>query len=203
MNQDESQGNAPKLTILIIRHAEKPDRGWPGPGLTSQGVVDNKSLVIRGWQRAGAWAAFFAADPLKKNYPRPTVIYAANPDAPPNDDHDDEPSQRPFQTVSELAAHLNTTPIKDFAVGDEKNLATSVLKQSGAVLIAWEHKAILNAVLPNILNGQTVFGVVPAKWDGNRFDVVLRCDLDSSGKKWTISQLCPCLLSGDSPIPMP
>lgn len=202
MNQDASPGNALKLTILIIRHAEKPDRGWPGPGLTSQGVADNKSLVIRGWQRAGAWAAFFGAAPLKKGYPRPTVIYAANPDAPPNDDLDEEPSQRPFQTVDELAAHLNTTPIKDFAVGDEKNLAAAVLKQSGTVLIAWEHKAILKSVLPNILDGQPVTGAVPAKWDSKRFDVVLRCDLDSFGK-WTISQLCPCLLSGDSPLPMP
>ena len=42
------------LTILIIRHAEKPDEAWPGPGLTEQGENDTESLVIRGWQRAGA-----------------------------------------------------------------------------------------------------------------------------------------------------
>ncbi len=26
------------LTILIIRHAEKPGEDWPGPGLTDEGA---------------------------------------------------------------------------------------------------------------------------------------------------------------------
>jgi hypothetical protein len=50
------------LTILIIRHAEKTGEIWPGPGLTPEGVVDEKSLVIRGWQRAGSWAVLFGTD---------------------------------------------------------------------------------------------------------------------------------------------
>jgi hypothetical protein len=32
------------LTLLIIRHAEKPGESWPGPGLTVDGVPDKKSL---------------------------------------------------------------------------------------------------------------------------------------------------------------
>jgi hypothetical protein len=36
------------VTVLIIRHAEKPDRGELGPGLTANGEKDKKSLVIRG-----------------------------------------------------------------------------------------------------------------------------------------------------------
>lgn len=51
------------LTILVIRHAEKPDEAWPGPGLTDHGIKDDKSLVIRGWQRAGAWTSLFGAGP--------------------------------------------------------------------------------------------------------------------------------------------
>jgi hypothetical protein len=47
------------LTILIIRHAEKPGELWPGPGLSREGKEDEKSLVIRGWERAGAWAVLF------------------------------------------------------------------------------------------------------------------------------------------------
>jgi hypothetical protein len=27
------------LTLLIIRHAEKPGESWPGPGLTPDGIV--------------------------------------------------------------------------------------------------------------------------------------------------------------------
>jgi putative addiction module component (TIGR02574 family) len=47
------------LTILIIRHAEKPGESWPGSGLTPDGIIDKKSLVIRGWQRAGSRSALF------------------------------------------------------------------------------------------------------------------------------------------------
>ena len=32
---------------------------WPGPGLTREGKEDDRSLLIRGWERAGAWAALF------------------------------------------------------------------------------------------------------------------------------------------------
>ena len=28
------------LTILVIRHAEKPGEDWPGPGLTENGEPD-------------------------------------------------------------------------------------------------------------------------------------------------------------------
>ena len=31
------------LTLLIIRHAEKPGESWPGSGLTVNGVPDAKS----------------------------------------------------------------------------------------------------------------------------------------------------------------
>ena len=69
----------PALTLLIIRHAEKPGENWPGPGLTIEGTPDDKSLVIRGWQRAGAWAALFGAGLGGTDYPAPAAIYAANP----------------------------------------------------------------------------------------------------------------------------
>jgi hypothetical protein len=39
------------LTILIIRHAEKPKdpkAPWKGPGLTENGEENDKSLVVRG-----------------------------------------------------------------------------------------------------------------------------------------------------------
>ena len=69
------------LTILIIRHAEKPGGTWPGPGLTSEGKEDEKSLVLRGWERAGAWAVLFGTSLGAESYPKPSAIYAANPEA--------------------------------------------------------------------------------------------------------------------------
>ena len=103
------------LTILIIRHAEKPGESWPGSGLTPDGVPDKKSLVIRGWQRAGCWSALFGAGLGGLDYPAPSLIYAADPNATTGD----EPSQRPYETVIPLAARLGLTPDTKFAVGQE------------------------------------------------------------------------------------
>ena len=36
------------LTLLLIRHAEKPNEAWPGGGLADKGEEDKESLVIRG-----------------------------------------------------------------------------------------------------------------------------------------------------------
>jgi hypothetical protein len=69
------------LTLMIIRHAEKPKEEWPGPGLTIEGSPDGKSLVIRGWQRAGGWSALFGAGLGGTDFPRPDVFYAADPAA--------------------------------------------------------------------------------------------------------------------------
>jgi hypothetical protein len=198
------------LTILIIRHAEKPQRSWPGPGLTPAGDPDAQSLVIRGRQRAGAWAALFGAGLGGQDYPLPSKIYAADPNAMPDDEPDDEPSQRPFETVIPLAARLGTKPPDTtYAVGQETQLATTVVAQTGVVLIAWEHKAIARTLLPAISKLLPAFPEdqnpppMPTKWDGTRFDVVLRFDRPAAAAPWSFQQLCPCLLAGDLATPMP
>src|SRR4051794_26723434 len=110
------------LTILIIRHAEKPENDHPewGPGLTSHGAPDPEALIIRGWQRAGSWAALFGAHLGGPDYPQPAMIFAANPDCAA-DDHP-EPSQRPYETILPLADRLGRDAklIRAFAKGQEK-----------------------------------------------------------------------------------
>jgi len=185
------------LTILIIRHAEKPDEAWPGPGLTLDGTPDDKSLVIRGWQRAGSWSALFGAGLNNSDYPQPAVVYAANPKTTGPDT-----SQRPFQTVTPLAARLGLNPPDTtYAVGQEAALVAAILVQTGVVLVAWEHKAIARTILPLVVHGQSIPNI-PAKWDHTRFDVVLRFDRSSPGSEWSFRQLFPCLLSGDSSASM-
>jgi hypothetical protein len=188
-----ASGSSPALTILIIRHAEKHGEQWPGPGLTPEGAEDDKSLVIRGWQRAGAWAALFGTELGGEQYPKPNMIYAANPDTSPIE----EPSHRPFQTVIPLCKRLDLPPIVDFQVGQERELASAIVDCSGVVLISWEHKAITNQLLPSIAGGQQIKSL-PHQWDETRYDLVLRFGRLAPGDSWDFDQLCPCLLSGDS-----
>jgi len=185
------------LTILIIRHAEKHGEIWPGPGLTREGKEDDKSLVIRGWERAGAWAALFGTLVGAEAYPRPSAIYAANPEAVSLD----ETSQRPFQTVIPLSERLGLTPITTYSAGQEAKLVAEILHSSGILLISWEHRAISEKIAPGIAGEQKIEDL-PQKWDEIRYDVVLRFDRMSPDAPWSFCQLCPCLMSGDSQTPM-
>ena len=185
------------LTILVIRHAEKPGESWPGPGLTEVGTTNTKSLLIRGWERAGGWSSLFGAGFGGSDFPQPAVIYAANPSA----DTGDDPSQRPFETVTPLSTRLNLSPNVTYALGQEGKLVTEIVGLTGIVLVCWEHKAIAAAIVPAILGEQNIPGL-PSKWDGTRFDVVLRFDRSVPGAPWSFRQLFPRLLSGDSDLPM-
>jgi hypothetical protein len=51
------------------------------------------------------------------------------------------------------------TPDTTYALGQEAQLVTTVVGQTGVVLVAWEHKAIARALLPAIANGQTLPGM--------------------------------------------
>jgi hypothetical protein len=141
--------------------------------------------------------ALFGAGLGGPDYPQPTAIFAADPTGAGGDD----PSQRPFETVIPLGARLDLTPNSTFALGQESALATAITGLAGVVLVAWEHKAIVKSLLPAITNQQVLPGL-PTKWDGTRFDVVLRFDRESPQGSWSFRQLFPCLLSGDSNTPL-
>ena len=188
------------VTLFIIRHAEKPDDKQPqlGPGLMENGTVDTESLVIRGWQRAGAWDSLFGAGLGGKDYPPPARIYAATPGTAgePNQG----PSRRPAETIAPLAARLGLTADVSIAKGDEKPLVDKVLEHDGVVLVCWEHKAIVDTILPKLPVSNS--GDLPKKWSGDRFDVVLRFDRAKSTDQFVFKPLYPKLLSGDSDKPV-
>jgi hypothetical protein len=189
------------LTLLIIRHGEKAGEDWPGPGLTIDGTRDDLSLVIRGWQRAGAWAALFGEGLEVTDYPRPAIIYAVNPD-PDAAIASPESSHRPFETVTPLSDRLHLKPITKYAVGQETDLVSEITELTGVVLVCWEHKHIVSDIVPKIANGQILPGL-PSKWKGDRFDLVLRFDRVMAGAPWSFRQLFPRLLGGDSDLPLP
>jgi hypothetical protein len=189
------------LTILLIRHAEKPDSDRPdlGPGLTAKGKEDDHSLVVRGWQRAGTWAVLFGSGLAGADFPTPLVVYAADPNQPAS--QDGSHSQRPFETVVPLCDRLHIHPITKYGVGDEGKLVNDVDQLTGVVLICWEHKRIAKAILPALANGQSV-PHLPIQWDDGRFDVVLRFDRAQHGAQWSFRQLFPRLLAGDLDVPL-
>lgn len=187
------------LTILLIRHAEKPDDPSLGPGLTLKGEKDARSLVIRGWQRSGAWTALFASGVGGADFPKPALIYAADPSKPSAEDV--SISQRPYETVLPLCERLNMKPITSYGVGDEEALLAELKQLRGVVLVCWEHKKIVEAILPGLAAGQALLRL-PKKWDKERFDVVLRFDRAQKDAQWTFRQLFPSLLAGDQEVPL-
>lgn len=167
--------------LLIIRHAEQHDE----PGFTADGEVDPHSLVVRGWQRAGALASFFGG--AAAGLPKPDAIYASAI-APGSE------SKRPQQTVAPLLALLRTAGAVSYrdtyGKHDIEPLMADVLTRSGTVLLSWEHSKIAECVacLPNP-------PATPEKWPSDRYDLVWVFEPDGSG--WFFRQVPQLLLAGD------
>jgi hypothetical protein len=194
--------SAPPTKIMIIRHGEKPAKS-PGPNdpvdvLESGQPGNGKSLIVIGWQRAGALNAFFApyqSKPANPAIATPDFIYAPAPHAESN---------RPCETVTPLAAWLNYAQgSSQFNVtytigGGEQAMAASVLTQTGTGLICWEH----DNIMPNIM--QAIHGSVPISNYASIpnpfpdvFYLVWILDLASDGKSYTWSSVNQNLMAGD------
>jgi hypothetical protein len=189
------------LTVLIIRHAEKPDTHNLdlGPGLTRSGQENKHSLVIHGWQRAGAWAALFGTGNGGSDFPKPDIVYAANPEQPASDDGSH--SKRPLETITPLCERLHIRPHITLGVGNEGELVAEIEKLTGVVLVCWEHKRIIKGIVPALAKNQTILHL-PTEWDATRFDVVLRFTRVAVGAAWSFRELFPQLMPGDSDVPL-
>ena len=175
--------------IMIIRHAEKPPDSGEPYGIDSNGSQDAESLIVLGWQRAGALVCFFdpAEGPLQNTeIVTPATLYASGVAK-----HSD--SKRPQETITPLAARLGTTINTSFIKGQDKEVADSAVACTGVVLICWEHQEIPK-IAGHILKDSGI--TVPA-WPGDRFDVVWAFDLDSSTGLYGFSQVPQQLLAGD------
>ena len=194
--------SAPPSKIMIIRHAEKPPNPPNSSGpwdVQANGQPGNgKSLIVPGWQRAGALNAFFApckSTPANPAIATPAYIYAANPA---------NETQRPCQTVTPLAAWLNYAQgSPQFNVsysigGGEKDLVGSVLALGGVVLICWEHHNIMPKIMKNIDNQVPIsnYSTIPNAFP-DVFYLVWLLDLDSKGKSYKWSCVNQNLMAGD------
>lgn len=178
--------------IMMIRHAEKPPDN--GNGVTIDERPDPESLIIQGWQRAGALAVLFAPANGQFQNPglaTPQFVYASKVVK-----HSE--SKRPQETIMPLVAKLGKDVQENYnhPKGKEQKVASHALTCRGVVLICWEHTLIptIASYIPISPNNKTP---VPIKWPDDRFDVVWIFDLDSSIGKYTFSQVPQLLLAGD------
>ena len=208
--------------IMVIRHAEKPDKyngihyyGVDAVG-TNCGAQGEESLVTIGWQRAGALATLFAppwgpAAPLAQ----PQHLYAADPAVPADGDM---PSQRPYQTLTAVAAKLGLAIDRSYRKRDFSEMVRDAINKDGVVLISWTHEDIplLTADQPTqpgisqwILTATATEGTlgIPSGWpkgpNGARYDLVWVFDRPTGTGPITKFTLVPqLLLAGDAPAPV-
>ncbi len=168
-------------TIMVIRHAEKPYGNFHG--VTVKGENDPESLIVMGWQRAGALARFFAvpASPLSV----PQFLFAAVAEKSTS-------SERPVETITPLSDKLGLKINTTWKKKDWSKMTEAALQAKGVVLICWQHDDI-----PNIANKILGQDVAP-KWPGDRFDMVWLFTYDATSKKYKFTQVPQLLLAGDS-----
>ena len=184
----------PKATkIMVIRHAEKPDRDFAPYGVTLQGERSKESLEVRGWQRAGALASLFSPPNSHFQHPsltRPQFLYASKPLRRKG-------SRRPIETITPLATKLGIQINSNFSRFEFIEMVEEALLHKGAVLISWQREYIPEIAL-HILGRQ----IAPTNWPINRFDMIWVFDLDRSSAKYRFKQVPQSLLHGDSTRPM-
>jgi hypothetical protein len=183
--------------IQFIRHAEKPADPPPPHGVTKHGDHDPESLTVKGWQRAGALACFFAPTEGPLQSPllsTPQALFAASPGSSGSEE---SKSQRPLETITPLADKLGLTIDTTFTKGEEVQVAEAAMAQEGVVLICWQHQ-VAHLIANRILGNDTT---APQTWPGDRFDVVWVFDLQADGS-YSFSQVPQMLLKGDVPDPI-
>ncbi|HYQ03075.1 MAG TPA: hypothetical protein VER96_30590 [Polyangiaceae bacterium] len=203
----------PATKIMVVRHAEKPAvyNGSSYTGVNATGASDPESLVTLGWERAGALAALFAPARGSLQSPllaTPASLFASDPSksSDPDDAGDSGPSQRPYQTISALAAKLGITIDTTFKKKKFAHMVTAALAAPGTVLVSWQHEDIPSLGTEILKQTGTTQLTLPSKWPGARYDLVWVFDRPTgSGPIVAFNQVPQLLLAGDldSILPVP
>jgi hypothetical protein len=171
--------------VMLIRHAEEPDRDAGILGVDERGHPDADALSVRGWQRAGALARLFAACAGKGSAAAmrlapPAAVFAAT---------DAHKSHRPLCTVLPLARLLGLEVDTRFgSEGENAPLLAAVLACRGPVLLCWRHQAMGDIA-------QALCGGPARRWDPARYDLVWV--FERQGDAWQLTELPQRLLAGD------
>ena len=172
--------------IMLIRHAEKPTGSGAPHGVDAKGNHDKESLIVQGWQRAGALVELFdpAVGKLRTGLTKPTALFASNPGS--------HGSKRPLETITPLAQRLNMTVSTPVKASETEQIADILAATPGAPLAAWQHQDI-PAIAGHLKH---VHPKPPTKWPGDRFDIVWVFTRRSDGSL-KFAQVPQLLLAGD------
>lgn len=200
--------------IMVIRHAEKPPDNPPHDimpyyGVSDLGLQDPESLIVQGWQRAGALTCFFAPThgPLQNSeLATPQFLFASGVGGPSN-------SKRPQETITPLSLKLNLNINTGYLENNYAAMVTAALACDGVVLICWQHEDILpkqsgdDSIVGELIrqtgSDPKKLGVPKGPWPGDRYDMVFVFDRPSgSGVFTSFTQVPQMLLAGDSPEPI-
>ena len=184
---DKSLTKATK--IMIVRHAEKPATDFSPYGATINGERSKESLSVRGWQRAGALANFFAPTNVQFQHrflAQPQFIYASTFIKRSG-------SRRPIETITPLAEKLAIKINSDFPRFAVDQMLEDVFRCEGVVLICWQREYI-PTIAASILGSA---GIAPAKWPDTQFDMVWIFDRVRSSGSHRFNQVPQRLLRGD------
>ena len=179
-------------SICIIRHAEKQLGDGPPRGMSVDGSADPESLIVTGWQRAGALISLFVPRPgASAPLPTPSRLFAS--EIGPHSH-----SRRPIETLGPLSARLGLKLDEPFLQDELDQLVAALKASAGHVLVAWEHKRI--PLIANQLVG-TAAGV-PQVWPDDRFDLVWVFEPNSNEPTYRLRQVPQLLLAGDRAAPI-
>lgn len=183
--------------IILMRHAEKPDRARNEIGLSPTGQPDERALSARGWQRAGALALLLSGDRrVQPSLPAPDTIFASALRK------DGGHSRRPEQTVQPLADRRSLDLDLRWSLNQEQGLAAALRQRPGVHLICWQHEGL--PALARAIAAPDALADIPDNWTwpADRFDVFWHLHRPSASGPWRFTQSCQCLLPGDTDWPL-
>lgn len=189
-----SERHRQAVKIMVIRHAEKPSNTPPPYGVTLEGEREKESLSVRGWQRAGALACYFAPANCPFSDPAlavPQFLYASKPTRRNG-------SRRPVETITPLAEKLAIRINSNFSKLEAEEMMEEVFLCDGVVLVSWQREYIPQ-IANYILGGKET---APQDWPDDRFDMVWVFDLDPATSRYSFKQVPQRLLMGDWAIPI-
>jgi hypothetical protein len=209
--------------IMVIRHAEKPGtyNGTQYYGVNMSGEIagaqGSKHLITTGWERAGALVTLFAPPwGPKPGLDTPAYLFASDPESNSSSADDEGPSQRPYETLTAVAARLGLAIDTHDKKSHYDKMVAKALDRDGAVLIAWQHEDIplltkdgQPGISQSILTQtQTPAGKfdIPKTWpsgpQGARYDLVFVFHRPAGkGPIEKFSLIGQMLLAGDAPPP--